>query len=158
MDNNVKGEMIIVLCSENVCEDCQVRTLSLTNKFIGNPQYAKSVKDLLDLFFIDSPDINLWIQLPKIISVIIDLNKSVKNNGEIDIDYMKFIIYAIIYSYLDKEQPIALNKLNQGDIRIGLLNILSILITKPKKIKVLKQTLINILTNCICGDDDIIKL
>jgi hypothetical protein len=158
MDNNVKGEMSIILCSENVCEDCQVRTLSISNKFIGNPVYMASVKNILDAFFIDAPNVNLWIEIPKIISVIIDLNKTVKNNGEIDVDYMKFVLYAIIYSYLDKEQPITLNKLNQGDIRIGLLNVLSILIIKPKKIKVLKQTLINILTNCICGDDGLIHL
>ena len=153
MNNDVRGEMIVVLGNEAIEPDEQVVILATAAKFLNNVQYIQEIKDKIDVFFYE--DANFWVELPKIISVIVDIIKHVLNNSEIPKIHMKYILYTVIYHYLNEYQSIVLNKINQGDLRIGLLNLLSILLLKPKNIKVMKQSLFNILINCICGDENI---
>lgn len=158
MNNDIRDEMIIVLNSENVCGDCQIKCMSICSKFINNQKYMAKAKELLDLFFENKKEVNFWVELPKIISVIIDLNKQLATNGNIEIDHMKYAIYSIIYSYLDTFQPQLLNSQDQGDLRICFINILGVLLTKPKKIRIIKETLWEILSDCVCGDSDKIRI
>ena len=71
---------------------------------------------------------------------------------------MKFVIYGVIYNYLDTEKNELLNTVDHGTLRCSFLNILPLLLIKPTKLNVKKQTLISALLNCICGDDDIVKI
>ena len=158
-DNNLRNEMLVILNSEKVCGDCQIKIMSQLTKFVDNLDYMVKIKEMLDLFFAGKTEINFWVELPKIISVIIDFNKKIWNkDDEICVDNMKFILYGVIYNYLDMYQPQMLNLQDQGDLRICFLNILGVLLTKPKKIKVLKESLWHILTNCVCGDDGSISI
>lgn len=157
MNNSVRGEMIVVLNSEEIDPEPQIIILARAAKFLNNEVYTKEIKEKLDPFFV-TENINFWIELPKIISVIIEHNKKVVGKDEINVDDMRYVLYVIVYSYLDENQSILLNKLDQGDLRIGLLNILYVLLIKPKLIKVAKQSLFQILFNCVCGDDGMIKL
>lgn len=160
MNNDIRSEMLVVLNSENVCDDCQIRILAYINKFINNVKYLERSKEKLDLFFESkepddtSSSVNLWIEIPKMISVLIDLHKNVTFTSNMQQDYMKFVIYGIIYNYLDSHQAQILNKLAPGDFRIYFLNLLEVLLTKPKKIEAVKQSLWDALKGCICGDDD----
>lgn len=156
MNNDIRSEMIVVLNSENVCDECQIRILSYTNKFINNEKYLVKSKEKLDLFFNKEPlvEFNIWIELPKMICVLIDLHSSVIFTKDIGQDYMKFVLYGIIYNYLDSEHALILNKLEPGTFRICFLNLLEVLLTKPQKIEALKQSLWNALTDCLCDAGD----
>lgn len=159
-NNNLRNEIIMILenYDTEICPDCQIKILAICAKFVNSTEYMDKVKQLFDVFFINRENVNFWIELPKMISVLIDFNNTIQANKEIPIDHVKFAIYAIIYAYLDNYQSILLNSLDQGGLRISFFNILAILLTKPKKIAVKKQSIINALLNCMCGDDGIIKI
>lgn len=161
MDNNLRNEMLIVMNNENVCGDCQVKILSICSKFVNNGEYMHKIIDAFELL-LNKEELNFWVILPQLINIIIDINKNVMV-GEFlkdgfDIDYMKFVLYAILYSYLDNNKSILLNKLDQGDLRIGFIHIIGNLLIKPKKLKINKQTLLQKLLSCICDDTDTILL
>lgn len=162
MNNDLRNEMLVVLNTENVCDDCQIRILHCCSKFINNHEYMEKVKKLLNLFFFvvkkEDEEINFWVELPKMITILIDLNKRVVTDKDMEIDYMKFVLYAIIYSYLDTEQSETLNRQSPGDLRICFINILGVLLTKPKRIKITKETIWHMLSSCICSDDNEILL
>jgi len=153
MNNDVRGEMIVVLNSEEIDPDQQIIILGTASKFLNNVKYVQQIKDKLDIFFVEG--FNFWVELPKIISVIIEFNKNVFNNNDISKKHMKYVLYVVLYNYLNESQPNVLNNLDQGDFRIGLLNILLILMFKPTNVKVLKQSFGKMLLNCICDDDKI---
>jgi hypothetical protein len=158
--------MIVVLNSENVCDDCQIRILACTNKFINNVKYLEKSKEKLDMFFTRSEpveddgkpapdtDVNLWVEIPQMIKILIDLHKSVTFVHDIDQDYMKFVLYGIIYNYLDTHHADILGKLEPGHFRIYFLNLLEVLLTKPKKIEAVKQSVLSSIFGLCCDDDD----
>jgi hypothetical protein len=157
MNNDIRSEMLVVLNSENVCDDCQVRILACLNKFINNAKYLEKSKEKLDFFFSKEPTdppINLWIEIPKMIKVLIDLHKSVTFIKDIEQDFMKFALYGIIYNYLDHYHAETLNKLEPGEFRIYFLNLLEVLLTKPKHIKAVKQGWLSCIADMCCVDDD----
>lgn len=161
MNNNLRNEMIVLLSNHEpqVLDDDQVKILANCSKFVNSTLYMDGIKKALDVFFFDDPAVNLWVELPKIINVIIDFNKNVDAmTKDIKVDYMKFIIYAVIYSYLDSSKPELLDDNNRGNLRIGFLNILNILFTDAKKILVKKQTIWSALMQCVCGDNGKIKI
>jgi hypothetical protein len=160
MNLDLQKELLVIIQNyqPEICDDCQVRILAKCSKFVNNPVYMDKVKNILDPFFSNDRDFNFWVELPKIISSVIELNKTVVAGSEIEVDYMKFVLYAIIYHYFDTFQKEILNKQNEGDIRIIFMNILSILLTKPKKIRIKKQSLFSIIFNCIFGDSGILRL
>lgn len=160
MDNTLRNEMISLLTNYEpiIDPDDQIRILAISSQFVNNSQYMDKVKEILDVFFVEDREFNFWVELPKIISLLIDFNKTIASSKEIEIDKMKFVFYAVIYSYMDNFQSITLNKMNPGDFRICFLNVISILLTKPKNIKVNKQSLFSIIFNLLCGDDGILKI
>jgi hypothetical protein len=162
MNNTLRDEMIILMSNyeQEIPGDEQVKIIANCSKFVNNQKYMDEIKKALDIFF-PSGDFNFWVELPKIINVVIDVNKNIDSLAkDIKVEHMKFIIYAIIYSYLDVNQSAILNKQDfeksedfKGNLRIGFLNILSILLIKSKNICVKKQSLFCVLLNCIFGDD-----
>lgn len=153
MNNTIKGEMLVVLNNEQVCDECQIRVLAHASKFLNNQKYMQEFNNRMNDFFKLISDDDFFIMLPKVISLIIDLNKEVLGSDEICVDYMKFIIYVLVYNYLDSNQPNLLNKLKPGEFRICFINLLDILLTKPKNITLKKQSLFQMLKSCLCGDD-----
>lgn len=160
MDSNLRNEILLVMQNYTpaICPDCQVKILAQCTKFVNNTEYMNKIKSIVDTLFTSKENYNFWIEIPKIISVIIDINKTIISVKDIEVDYMKFVIYAIIYSYFDAYQRDILDKQDEGDLRICFINILNILLIKPKKIAMKSQSLFSILFNCICGDDGIIKV
>ena len=158
MNNSLRGEMMVVMSNEQVCDECQVRILALASRFLNNPMYVNALKDRLDLFFSGPIECNLWIELPKMVSSILDLNKTLISAIDIDVPYMKFCIYVLLYNYLHEYQPIVLDRLDVGEFRICLLNLLDVLMIKPSSAKIVKQTLWSALMHCICADEKVIKL
>ena len=162
MNNDLRDELITLMSNyePQVCGDCQVKIIANCAKFINNVSYMTEIKKLLDLFFIDTTTFNFFVELPKITQVIIDYYKNniITLSKDIDPDHMKFIIYGVLYSYLDNFQSTTLNTINGGDFRIAFINVLSILFVKSKSIKINKLSLFGALFNCICGDDGKIKL
>ncbi len=158
--NDLRNEIIILLTNYEsiINEDDQIRILAICSKFVNNQQYMDKIKDMLDAFFVDGREFNFWVELPKMISIIIEFNKTINSSKDIPIDFMKFVIYAVIYDYMDNFQSITLNKIDQGDLRICFYNVLAVLLTKPKKITVKKQTLLSVIFNLCCGDDGVIKI
>lgn len=160
MNSDLQKEILLVL--ENyepaICGPCQVKILAKCTQFVNNEQYMKQIKVILDPIFANNREFNFWVEIPKIISAIIEFNKTIVSTNEISINKMKFVIYSIIYSYFDNHQSILLNKQDPGDLRIIFMNVLHILLTKPKKIKVKKQSLFSIIFNCIFGNNKSIKI
>lgn len=161
MDNNLRDEMIIVMNNENVCGDCQVRVLSVCTKFVNNVKYMEKVGGAFELLLSGGTE-NFWVILPQLINIIIQINKDVLVSGVLqegfDVDYMKFALYAVVYSFLDHHKSILLNKLDQGDLRIGFINIIENVLIKPKRLRVDRQGLIGKLMSCICDDENTILL
>lgn len=163
MDNNLRNEMLIVMNNESVCGDCQVKILSICTKFVNHQQYMSKIGEAFELLLNNERGIdNFWVIFPQLINIIIQINKDVLV-GDIlqdgfDIDYMKFVLYAVVYSYLDNHKSILLNSLSQGDLRIGFINIIGNLLIKPKKLKINRQSLLQKLISCICDDDNTILL
>lgn len=155
MNNTIKGEMLVVLNNEQVCDDCQIRILAQSSKFLNNTKYMDALNNRMNDFFKLANDDNFFIILPKVISLIVDLNKTTLGSNEVCVDYMKFIIYILVYNYLDSFQASLLNKLKPGEFRICFINLLDILLTKPKNIKIKKESIFHMLISCICGDDAI---
>lgn len=160
MNNTIRNEMIVVLGNEKVCADCQIRVLSNISKFLDNVDYSNKIKESLDLIVSrDEENMNFWVELPKMISIIININKAnVVGSTAIEVDYMKYVLYAVIYNYLETYHADILNKQNPGDLRICFLNILDILLTKPKNIQLNRETLFQMLSSCVCGPDGLIRL
>lgn len=158
MNDNLRSEMSIVMGNENVCDDCQVRVNALLSKFLNNISYMNEVKISLDVL-INGRDIDFLSEFPKLIFTIIELNKRIVcTYKNIDKEYMKFVIYGVFYNYLDVSQNKLLNSVDQGNLRVSFINSLTLLFTKPKYLNIRKQSLISMLLNCICGNDNIIKI
>ena len=158
MNNDIRNEMIVLLNADKVCGDCQIKILAVCAKFLSNDSYMDKIKPILDGFFPDNEDVNLWIELPKITAIIVETNKQVVNNEPVDIDTMKFVVYAVIYHYLDNYQSIFLNKQPAGFLRVCWTNLVEILTMKPKHVNLKKLTLWKMFIGCICGDDSMIRL
>jgi hypothetical protein len=158
MNNDLRQEMLVILTNEKICVDCQLKINASLGYFLNNQKYTSELHKLLNNL-ISNRTIDFFSEFPKIISLIIEFNKSIVCTYEnIDKDYMKFIIYGIVYNYLDTEQNTLLNTLDPGLLRIVFVNTLQLLLLKPKKLNVHKQTIFSMLANCICGNDDVIKI
>ena len=153
MNNDLLQEMTVVLTNEKYDENEQIKVNAQLGRFLNCPEYMKKVTDKLNSL-IDKRNIDFASEFSEIIYCVIELNKhviSVKN--EISKKNMKFVVYGIIYDYLDKHQPKLLNSLDQGVIRIAFINAVQLLLENPKNIKVQKQSLLDMIKHCIWGDN-----
>ena len=158
MNNDIRNEMIVVLGNSNVCRNCQIAICADISRFLENETYVAAIKDKLDLFFTPDKEINLLVDLPRMVLDVITLNETIESSTTIEIEDMKYVIYGIIYNYLDQHQPIILNRQHPGDLRVIFLNILDTLLIKPKKLKITKLSIWKILTKLCCDDNNNIKL
>jgi len=156
MDSNLRNELLLVLTNENVSDNDQIRILNNCSKFVNNIKYMEKVKEKLSQVF-EPHQTNFWILVPKLMSMIVEVNQSVDNINEIPEHHMKFCIYAVIVSYLEQEKPFNIVGECDGDLRVAFVNISEILLTNPMKIKVMASKCFSSCWSC-CHDSSKIHL
>lgn len=155
MDANLRNELLLVLANENIEEDF-MRVIRNCTKFVNNSDYMDRVlKKFSELFSPDSSDVNFWVVLPKLFHTVIEINKDVDNISEIPEKDMKYVIYSVIFSYLDKHKDASW--VHEGDLRVAFVNLSELILLKPKHIKVMAQKCFSSCLSC-CEDDTKIHL
>lgn len=153
MNTDLTAEMTVLMTNENVCAENQIKINALLGNFLNNDIYMHELTHKLNEL-LNNREIDFFAEFPKIIMLIVELNKKVLFlSNEIEKELSKYVIYGLIYNYLDNYQSKLLNQLNQGSLRIAFSNICEVLMVKPKKVNIKKQSLTRMLLNCICNDD-----
>jgi len=153
MNNDLIAEMTALLTNENILGDEQVKINALIGNFLNDGVYMYELTSKLDAL-INGRELDFLAEFPKMIMLIVELNKKVLFlSNKIDKDLAKYVIYGLIYNYLDKNHSKLLNQLNPGSLRIAFTNICEVLMVKPKKVNVKTQSFSRMLLNCICSDD-----
>ena len=156
MNDEIQNEMILMMGIYNIDGTEQVKILAIISKILANEEYTDKIKEQLNSLIND--DFNIINEFSRLISLIIQINRAIDTWKDITEERVKFIIYAIIFNYLFKNQPQILNNIPRGDIRLVYSNCIDLVMIIPQTLKIGKEGCCNFLgrkiswLSCIRGD------
>ena len=142
MNSDIQGELTLLMNIYDVKANEQIKILSICSKVLTNEEYIKSVKDLLN-DVMKNEDFIFIIEFFRVISSLIHLNKNVSFYKEISEDRMRFVLYAVLFDYLLKNQANLINKLPIGQLRLLYCNAMDLVLMQPEFIKIAKKSVLS---------------
>ncbi len=138
MNEQIRNEMILLLNIDGIKSDEQIKILSYVSSFLSSTEYFVEIKSVLNSIFAQ-PDFDIVTELSRLILNILTINKKCSFRKEIKANRMKYVIYAVIYNYMLKEQIDYLNKINIGTLRLMYCNCFDLLTIDFSSISIVKE-------------------
>jgi hypothetical protein len=138
MNEEIRNEMILMMSvNENIKGSEQIKIISVLSSMMSNVLYNYELKKALDPIISDEKF--SLSDVPKLILLIIDVNKKFDFYKVVNEERVKYILWGLLYSFLLKNHTDKLNLLGVSEIRILYINTAELLLLIPQSIKIQKE-------------------
>ena len=125
-----------------------IKVLAICSQLLNSNDYVARVAKSLNGIFAQ-PEFDFMAEFGLVVQALIKINQSVEFYKEINVQRAKYVLYAVFYHYVYKNQLNWLNEQNIGTIRLLYSNVYDLLMVKSESLAIAKQGCLSCIGACV---------